>query len=104
MITSRNSFAISSAVAPSSGAVDGDDAAEGAHRIAGERLAPGLAQRRADGDAAGIGVLDDGDRRRRELGDQLVGGIGVVEVVVAELLALDLLGGGDARPARRSVT
>ena len=33
-------------------------------------------------------------------GDQLEGGVGVVEVVVAQLLALDLLGGGDARPWR----
>ena len=33
-----------------------------------------------------------------ELGDQLEGGIGVVEVVVAELLALQLARRGDARP------
>ena len=30
--------------------------------------------------------------------DQLVGGVGVVEVVVGELLALHLAGGGDAGP------
>ena len=45
-------------------AVQRDDAAEGRDRIAGERLLVGLDQRRADRDAAGVGVLDDRDRRR----------------------------------------
>src|SRR3546814_18241837 len=36
--------------------------------------------------------------RSREFGDQLEGGMGVVEVVVAERLALELLGADDARP------
>ena len=36
-------------------------------------------------------MLDDGDRRLGEFGDQLEGGVGVVEIVVAELLALELL-------------
>src|SRR5436309_827047 len=58
--------------------------------------------RRRDGDAAGIGMLDDRDRRPVELGDQLVGGVGVVEIVVAERLALQLAGGGDAGPRRRA--
>ena len=35
---------------------------------------------------------------RIELGDQLIGGVGVVEIVVAQLLALDLRGGRDAGP------
>src|SRR3546814_2171654 len=43
-------------------------------------------------------MLDDRDGRRREFGDQLEGGIGAVEVVVAERLALELLGADDARP------
>ena len=44
-------------------------------------------------------MLDDGDGGgpcRIELGDEFVGGVGVVDVVVGELLALDLAGGGDA--------
>ena len=78
--------------------VDGDNAAEGAHRVARQRLVPGVGQRGADGDTARIGVFDDGDRRRCEFGDQLEGGVGIGEIVVAELLALHLRGGGDARP------
>ena len=50
--------------------VAGDDAAEGAQRIAGQRLAVGLAPGRADGHAARVGVLDDRDRRARQLGHQ----------------------------------
>ena len=49
----------------------------------------------------GLACLMMATRRRRELGDQLEGGVGIVEVVVAELLALHLLGAGDARPRRR---
>ncbi len=45
-------------------------------------------------------MLDDGDRRLLELGDQLEGGVGVVQIVEAELLALDLLGAGDAGARR----
>ena len=44
-------------------------------------------------------MLDDGDGGAClgiELGDQLVGRVGVVEIVVGELLALHLHGGGDA--------
>ena len=71
-------------------AIEGDDAAVGALRIAGER--PGMRAREIgiDGDPAGVGVLDDRDRRRAELADQLEGGIGVGEVVVGQALALDL--------------
>ena len=85
-------------------AVQRDDAAEGRDRIAGERLFVGLEQGRADRDAAGVGVLDDGDRRafgRIELGDEFVGRVGVVDVVVGQLLALDLPRGRDARRASR---
>ena len=82
-------------------AVGGDDPAEGRHAVAGERFLPGIEQAVARRNAAGIGVLDDDDGRSAvaELGDELERGIGVVEIVVAELLALDLLGLGDA--ARR---
>ncbi len=44
-------------------------------------------------------MLDDGDRRgglRIELRHELIGRVSVVEIVVGELLALDLHGGGDA--------
>ena len=77
-------------------AVERDDAAERADRVAGERLVPGLAQARADRGAARVGVLDDRDRRLGEFGDQLVGGVGVGVVVVGQLLALDLARGRDA--------
>ena len=50
--------------------VAGDDAAEGAERVAGQRLAVGLGEVGADGDAAGVGVLDDHDRGLGELGHQ----------------------------------
>ena len=82
-------------------AVDGDDSAEGRNAVAGERLAPGVEQVVARGDAARVGVLDDDDGRRSvaKLGGQLERGVGVVQIVVAELLALDLFGLGDA--ARR---
>ena len=66
--------------------------------IAGERLGIGRGEIVRDRDAAGIGMLDDGDGGLGELGRQLVGGVGVVEIVVGELLALDLPRRGDARP------
>jgi hypothetical protein len=74
-------------------------AAEGRHRVALQRPLVGLLEVRAQGDAAGVGVLDDRHRGaggRIELGHQLHRRVGVVDVVVAQLLALDLLGGGDA--------
>ena len=46
-------------------------------------------------------MLDDGDRGRArgiELADQLEGGVGIVDVVVGQLLALKLASGGDAGP------
>src|SRR3546814_14537040 len=67
-------------------------------RVAGQRLGVGRRQTVAACHAAGLGVLDDGDRRRRELGDQFEGGIGVVEDVVAQRLSLQLLGSDHASP------
>ncbi len=51
------------------------------------------------GDAAGVGVLDDHDRGRAvaKFGDELQRGIGIVQIIVAQLLALYLPGLGDAR-------
>ena len=82
------------------GAVQGNDAAEGGDRVAAKGPPVGLDEASAGGDATGIGVLDDGDGRARriELGDQLIGGIGVVDIVVGERLALDLAGRSDAGP------
>ena len=76
-----------------------DDAAIGRDGIAAQRLLVGLGKRCAGRHAAGIGVLDDGDRRRirGEVGDQLEGGVGVVDVVVGERFSLQLPGLGDAR-------
>ena len=68
--------------------------------VAGERLAVGADEIGAFGDAAGIGVLDnDAGRgaRRIKLGDAFIGRVGVVDVVVGELLALQQPRGGDAR-------
>ena len=79
-------------------AVEGDDAAERADRIAFQRAAIGLEQVLTLGDAAGIGVLDDGDGGPLELGHQLESGVRVVQVVVAQLLALKLGRGRDAGP------
>ncbi len=42
-------------------------------------------------------MLDDDAGRGLELGHQLIGGVGVGDVVVAQLLALDLGGVGHAR-------
>ena len=82
-----------------------DDAAEGRDRS--RRRARGIGCRRASslGDAAGIGVLDDdagGGARRVEFGDAFIGRVGVVDVVVGQLLALQLARGGDARRACRA--
>ena len=85
-------------------AVERDDAAERRGLVAGEGLAIGLDQTFALGDAARIGVLDDGAgraARRIELGDAFVSGVGVVDVVVGELLALRLARGGDAEAHHR---
>ena len=80
-------------------AIERDDAAERRGLVAGEGLAIGVDQTFAFGDAARIGVLDDGASRaarRIEFGDAFVSGVGVVDVVVGELLALGLARGGDA--------
>jgi hypothetical protein len=47
----------------------------------------------ADRRAARVGVFDDRDGRRRKLGDQFEGGVGVAIIVVGELPALELLRG-----------
>ena len=83
-------------VGPGQAPVDGDDAAEGRDRVALQRPGIGRRQIAAHGDAAGVGVFDDDAGRGLELGDQLIGGVGVGDIVVAQLLALQLAGVGDA--------
>ncbi len=81
-------------------AVERDDAAERADRIAGQRLVPRIGAGIRRGDAARVRVLDDDDRRPVELGHELIGRVGVVEIVVGKLLALHLRCRGDARAVR----
>ena len=98
--------AICSAVFTVTGTVRGDDPAEGADRVAGVGLAVGLGQRIvdpcADGDAAGIGVLDDRHARLGVVVGRPARGVGVDVVVVGHLLAVVLHGlrhPGSPRPA-----
>ena len=86
---------------PSSGRLSATMPPIGALRVAGERPARRPSARSSpSAHAAGVGVLDDRDRGLGELADQLEGGIGVGEVVVGQLLALDLPRRGDARRRR----
>ena len=101
--------AICSAVVDGHRTVGRDDPAEGAHRVARVRLAVGLGQRvvrvGADGDAAGVRVLDDRDARLGVVVGGPAGGVGVDVVVVGHLLAVVLHGFRDAltpRAARRA--
>ena len=77
-------------------AIQADDGAEGGDRVGDEGLAVGFEQVDAGGDAAGVGVLDDGDGGLFEFLDEIPAGVEIDEVVVAELLALELMGRGDA--------
>ena len=47
-------------------------------------------------------MFDDGDGGLFELGHQLESGIGIVEIVIGQLLALNLCRRGDAGPGRGS--
>ena len=73
-------------------AVDRDDAAERRDGVAIERRLIGFGQRRAGRDAARVGVLDDGAGRAgiAEFGNEFERAIGIVEIVVAQFLALHL--------------
>ena len=79
-----------------------DDPAEGRDRIAGVRLGVGVGQVGADGDAARVGVLDDGHARRGEVVGGAARRVGVDVVVVRHGLAVQQLGGRDARPGART--
>ncbi len=104
MITSVKVLTISSAASASSRRFSATMPPKAETGSQASALQIGLRQRRALRHAARVGVLDDRDRRgagRVELADQLEGRVGVVDVVVGELLALQLPGGGDARAASR---
>src|SRR5690606_25566898 len=81
-------------------AVEGDDAAEGGFAVGGERQIIGLADASVlfgyHGDTAGVGMLDDDAGRLAEALHTLQRRIGIGHVVVGQLLALQLNGGGNA--------
>ncbi len=64
---------------------------KGACLSVAKRLVPGRAKIRVGAHAAGVCVLEDGDGRFGELGDERGGGADVEDVVIGELLALELL-------------
>ena len=80
--------------------VEGHDAAEGAGGIGLQGLRVGLDQVGAHRHAARVGVLHDHAGRRVEALHALPGGVGVGDVVVRELLALQLLRRGQRAGGR----
>jgi len=82
--------------------VDRDDASEGRNAVTRQRRFPRGEQRGPLRNAARVGVLDDHDRRflPRKLCGEFQRGIGIVEVVVGQLLALKLDRLRNARGAR----
>ena len=84
-------------------AVAGDDAAEGALGIAGEGAVVSGRDVLGNGRAAGVLMLEDHAGRLVELADQVPSGVGIQIVVVAERLALDLLGAHERELRARGV-
>ena len=72
-------------------AVEGDDAAEGAERVAREGALVGLQRGRAERRAARVVVLDDHARGDLELAHHGARRVEVQDVVVGDLLAVVLL-------------
>ena len=74
-------------------AVHRDDAAERGLAVRGQRLVPGFAQAGPLAHAAGVGVLEDGQRRRvgSKLRDQVRRRGQVQNIIVGKLLAVQLL-------------
>jgi len=75
-------------------AIQRDDTAEGRDRVAFKGAVVGVQHCRAGGDAAGVGVFDDGNGGGIKFGHQLERGVGVVDVVVGEFFSLQDLRGG----------
>ena len=84
-------------------AVAGDDAAEGALGITGESAVVGGRDVLGNGGTAGVLMLEDHAGRLVELADQVPSGVGIQIVVVAERLALDLLGAHERELRARGV-
>ena len=84
-------------------AVAGDDAAKGALGIAGKGAVVGSRDILGNGGTAGVLMLEDHAGRLVELADQVPSGVGVQIVVVAERLALDLLGAHERELRARGV-
>ena len=82
--------------------IGGDDAAEGRHRIARQRLVPCLHQAGALRNTAGVGMFDDHHRRvlSGEFSRQFQRGIGIVVIIVGQFLALQLAGLRNTRAER----
>src|SRR5690606_31479992 len=80
--------------------IERDDPAKGRGAVTVKGVFIRLLQGRRAGNAAGVGVFDDGAGgavAAGELADQLERGVGVVDVVIAQVFALKLAGGRDAR-------
>ena len=84
-------------------AVAGDDAAEGALGIAGKSAVVGGRDVLGNGGTARVLMLEDHAGRLVELAHQVPSGVGVQIVVVAERLALDLLGAHERELRARGV-
>ena len=86
-------------------AVDPDDAAEGRHRVGLEGVPVGLDELVVRGEPDRVGVLDDGDGRRRVVAGDAVRGIEVEQVVERRHLALEpgRVGEGPAAVRRLAV-
>lgn len=72
---------------------------ERALRIASERFAAGHGHAVANGSAAGVVVLDDGDSWHLDAADDGQSAVEVEEVVVGEFFAVELLSGDEAGAA-----
>src|SRR5262249_6143943 len=77
-------------------AVESENAAEGAERIALVGFPERLLECGANGGAARVIVLDDHGGRLGELADEIEGAVEVEQVVVRQLLAVQCLGSRDA--------
>ena len=86
-------------------AIEGDDAAEGALGVRGERVGVGVGEGVGRRTARGVGVFDDGGGRLVELLAELERGGGVVVVVVRQRLGtlVELVGVDDAGLLGRGV-
>ena len=85
------------------GAVQAEDRAERADRVAGHGAVEGFGRAFRHGRAAGIVVFDDHGRRLGELADDGQGAVQVQEVVVGKLFAVELLGRNDRGAARPGI-